>query len=63
MGMVEGEADADVVRRMAGDEPEPNVNARVGIDADPSAAEVEAGRTAAEARGEADEDGEAEEDA
>ncbi|MEF8842514.1 MAG: hypothetical protein V5A62_12965 [Haloarculaceae archaeon] len=50
MGMVEGDADAETVRRMAGDEPEPNVNARVGIDADPDPLEAEAGKAAAEER-------------
>lgn len=50
MGMIDGDADAETVRRMAGDEPEPNVNARVGIDADPSAAEAEAGEAVAEKR-------------
>ena len=39
MGAVEGEADAGTVRRMSGGEPEPNVNARVGIDATPDPVE------------------------
>ena len=62
MGTADGDADAGTVRQMAGAEPEPNVNARVGIDADPSAAEVEAGRAAADAR-EAEESGDESEDA
>ncbi|MEF8790329.1 MAG: hypothetical protein V5A61_09395 [Haloarculaceae archaeon] len=61
MGMVEGDADAETVRRMAGEEPEPNVNARVGIDADPEPAEVEAGRAAAETR-EAEREGDSDSD-
>lgn len=62
MGLVDGEADAEVVRQVSGDEPEPNVNARVGIDADPSPAEVEAGKAAAEAREEEKKNGEGDEE-
>lgn len=57
MGLVEGEPDAETVRRMAGSEPEPNVNARAGIDADPSPADIEGGRAAEAREAEDDADG------
>jgi hypothetical protein len=51
MGLAEGEADPEVVRQMTGDEPEPNVNARMGVDADHDPSEVDADRAAVEERG------------